>query len=301
MKCLRTLNLSGNMLNEVPKEIGELIHLRYMDLSRSRNLKKLPDAVCDLYNLQTLVLVHCYELEKLPKAMGKLINLKHLYVDGSFMLTYLPKGIGNLKSLEALDCFYVLEGDDEALKFGDLGIMDQLQGSLEIKYFGNNARNDASEIEKAELRNKEHLSHLGVNFLAGREQRKGDSEIVKALQPHQNLKSLDIWNCQMGTTESLYWIKSLRNLRKLHLACWIFCEVLPPLGKLPSLKILEIEGMEKVKKVGVEFLGIEEEEEEEVSGILFPKLKLLSFGFMENWEEWAFFSEMTIMPGLSFL
>ncbi|PRQ20623.1 putative leucine-rich repeat domain, L domain-containing protein [Rosa chinensis] len=266
MKCLRTLNFSGNKLNEVPKEIGELIHLRYMDLSWNRVLKELPDAVCDLCNLQTLVLEWCGQLEKLPKAMGKLINLKHLYGD-----------------------------DDEALKLGDLGIMDQLHGRLSIRYLGN--KDDASEIEKAQLGNKEHLSHLRVFFQEGdEEQRKGDEEIVKALQPHQNLESLDIWWCQF--TESLYWIKSLRNLRKLYLYGWRFCEFLPSLGKLPSLEILDIREMKKVKKVGVEFLGIEEEEEQ-VSGILFPKLKRLSFESMENWEEWAFVSEITIMPRLS--
>ncbi|XP_062026804.1 disease resistance protein RGA2-like [Rosa rugosa] len=303
MKCLRTLNLSrnwrsGSMLNEVPKEIGELIHLRYMDLSGNDKLKELPDAVCDLYNLQTLVLKFCRQLEKLPKAMGKLINLKHLYVWACLKLRYLPKGIGSLKSLQVLDWFYVCEGDDdddEALKLGDLGIMDQLQGILSIGRLGN--KDDASEIEKAQLGNKEHLSRLGVWFQPGNEeQRKGDEEIVKALQPHQNLESLDILSCH-GTTESLYWIKSLHNLRFVSLGYWRFCEVLPPLGKLPSLEILQISGMEKVKKVGVEFLGIEEEEE--VSGILFPKLKLLTFSDLKNWEEWAFVSEITIMPRLS--
>ncbi|KAK9929644.1 hypothetical protein M0R45_026736 [Rubus argutus] len=118
MKCLRTLNLSHNNLNELPKEIGELIHLRYLDLSNSEALKELPDAVCDLVNLQTLVLDCCKELEKLPKAMGKLMNLKHLYVWGCGKLMYLPKGIRSLKSLQALDRFYVCdyEEDDEALK-----------------------------------------------------------------------------------------------------------------------------------------------------------------------------------------
>ncbi|XP_024172087.1 putative disease resistance RPP13-like protein 1 [Rosa chinensis] len=229
--------------------------------------------------------------------MGKLINLKHLYVWGCWRLRYLPKGIGSLKSLQVLDRpFYVCEGDDEALKLGDLGIMDQLQGSLEIQYLG---KDDASEIEKAQLGNKEHLSHLRVFFKDEYgEQRKGDEEIVKALQPHQNLESLLIWYCQIGTTESLYWIKSLHNLRRVELYGWKFCEVLPPLGKLPSLEILEIRFMEKVRKVGVEFLGIEEEEEQ-VSSILFPKLKQLTFRSLYNWEEWAFVSEITIMPRLS--
>jgi hypothetical protein len=45
--------------------------------------------------------------------------------------------------------------------------------------------------------------------------------------------------------------------------------------------------MNNVKKVGVEFLGIEEEEIETLSGgILFPKLKDLQFVDMPNWEEW---------------
>ncbi|PRQ20454.1 putative P-loop containing nucleoside triphosphate hydrolase, leucine-rich repeat domain, L [Rosa chinensis] len=299
MKCLRTLNLRGNKLNEVPKEIGELIHLRYMNLSRSGNFKELPDAVCDLYNLQTLDVSCCDQLEKLPKAMGKLINLKHLHVWGCEELRYLPKGIGSLKSLQVLDWFYLCEGDDEALKLGDLGIMDQLQGSLFIDGLGN--KEDASEIEKAQLGNKEHLSHLGVVFQVGDEdgeQRKGDEEILNALQPHQNLEYLVIGNGH-ATIESLYRIKSLHNLRKLHLYNWRFWEVLPPLGKLPSLEILEIWAMKKVKKVGVEFLGIEEEEEEQVSGILFPKLKQLWFFALKNWEEWAFLSEITIMPRLS--
>ncbi|XP_062016940.1 putative disease resistance protein RGA4 [Rosa rugosa] len=309
MKNLRTLNLSGNyFLIELPKEVGALIHLRYMDLSQNCFLTELPDAVCDLYNLQTLVLIECRSLEKLPKAMGKLINLKHLYVGGCDELRYLPKGIGSLKCLQALDYFNVQRhGDNEALKLGDLGIMDQLQGSLEIERLGENAKHDASEIEKAQLRKKEHLSHLVVAFKSeygALEQRKGDSEIVKALQPHQNLESLSISHCH-GTTESLYWIKSLHGLRKLVLYEWKYCELLPPLGKLPSLEILEIRRMSNVKKVGVEFLGIEEEQ---VSGILFPKLKLLSFFGMTKWEEWegitkedSSSSEITIMPRLSSL
>ncbi|PRQ56753.1 putative P-loop containing nucleoside triphosphate hydrolase, leucine-rich repeat domain, L [Rosa chinensis] len=222
MKCLRTLNLCSNMLNEVPKEISELIHLRYMNLSDNEALKELPDAVCDLYNLQTLDLKCCEELERLPKAMGKLINLKHLYVAGCSKLRYLPKGIGSLKSLQVLDCFYVCEGDnDEALKLGYLGIMDQLQGRLRIERLGHNAEDDASEIEKAQLGSKEHISDFFVVFQGNENpdavQRNGDAEIVKALlQPNQNLESLSIYYCH-GTTESLYRIKSLRNLRQLSL------------------------------------------------------------------------------------
>ncbi|KAK9929857.1 hypothetical protein M0R45_026931 [Rubus argutus] len=308
LKCLRTLNLSHNIISKLPKEIGELIHLRYLDLSWNRTLKELPDAVCDLFNLQTLVLVRCEELEKLPKAMGKLINLKHLYVWGCFELKYLPKVIGSLKSLQALDWFPVCGHgddveDDEVLKLGDLGIMDQLQGMLWIDRLGN--ANDASEVEKAQLGNKKHLSHLELDFGDGNEeQRESDEELLKALQPHQNLERLSIWNCHC-TTWPIDWIESLHNLRRVALIDWKFCEVLPPLGKLPSLEDLGIYTMNNVKKVGVEFLGIEEEIETFSAGILFPKLKCLHFFDMPNWEEWEGVikdsSEITIMPRLSFL
>lgn len=79
LKCLRTLNLKGNSIEELPEAIGELIHLRYLNLSKNSCLKELPDTVGNLYNLQTLCLIYCKSLVKLPATMRKLINLKHLY------------------------------------------------------------------------------------------------------------------------------------------------------------------------------------------------------------------------------
>ncbi|XP_004301485.1 PREDICTED: putative disease resistance protein At3g14460-like [Fragaria vesca subsp. vesca] len=185
--------------------------------------------------------------------------------------------------------------------------MEQLHGSLRIDRVGSIAKDDASEIEKAQLGKKKHLRSLGVRFQEeDGEQRKGDDEIVKALlQPHENLERLFIFHCH-GTIESLYRIKSLQNLRHVNLYDWRFCEVLPPLGKLPSLEVLEIQKMDIVKKVGDEFFGIEKQDSETLSaGILFPKLKQLSSWGMFKWQEWEGItrdsSEIIIMPRLSSL
>ncbi|KAL6144975.1 hypothetical protein ACLB2K_055664 [Fragaria x ananassa] len=103
LKSLRSLNLSENSIIEVPKEIGGLIHLRYMDLSENYQLKELPDSLGDLYNLQTLRLVGCSELVKLldEEVMKKLTKLKHLYVDGCRRLK--SKGIRGLTGMQKLD------------------------------------------------------------------------------------------------------------------------------------------------------------------------------------------------------
>ncbi|KAL6195716.1 hypothetical protein ACLB2K_031334 [Fragaria x ananassa] len=67
-KNLRTLTLCpqrDSSLEEIPKTIGGLIHLRYLDLSGNNKLKELPSPVGNLYNLQTLQLVGCSSLNKL--------------------------------------------------------------------------------------------------------------------------------------------------------------------------------------------------------------------------------------------
>ncbi|KAM5578417.1 hypothetical protein ABKV19_008634 [Rosa sericea] len=320
-KSLRTLNLSKNSIQEVPKEIGGLIHLRYLDLSQNDELKELPDSLCDLYNLQTLRLVGCSQLVKFPdeEAMRKLTKLKHLYVKDSLRLK--SKGIGRLTGLQKLDVFR-LNGYDGAdkegtLKLQDLKNLNQLEGSLWIEHL--ESLEDASEGVKACLSEKHLLHHLELDFLClnGCEKRvreegtgQNDREILNGLQPHGGLESLTIWNCQLATSPCPNWILSLHNLTRLGLGYFGNCELLSgPFGRLPSLETLVFEGMEKVKKVGVELLGIEERELQSSSSsssslILFPKLKSLEFWHMEEWEEWEgvggdFQNNITIMPSLS--
>ncbi|CAL8107299.1 unnamed protein product [Prunus armeniaca] len=301
LKCLRTLNLSGNSMKELPKEIGELIHLRYIDLSYNYYFEKLPDTICGLYNLSTLSLVWCSKLKKLPENMGNLINLKHLYVNRCEDLKSLPKGIGRLTSLQALDVCPCGGDNDEAFQIGDLRKLN-LEGSLEIQLVGD--ATDKSEVEKAQLWDKK-LFHLTVDF--ERQTNSSSSvEILNALRPHPDLESLGIWY-HNGTTWP-NWIQSLKNLRFLTLAWGTQCE-LWPLGKLEYLERLTLWNVDGMRKVGVEFLGLEDQTSFGIRSpplILFPKLKRLCFAVMPNWEEWEGVeewtkedSEITIMPCLS--
>lgn len=53
------------------------------------------------------------------------------------------------------------------------------------------------------------------------------------------------------------WIVSSMNLKKLGLYQFYRCEIMPPLGNLPSLELLQIWLMKSVKRVGDELFGIE--------------------------------------------
>lgn len=135
--------------------------------------------------------------------------------------------------------------------------------------------------------------------------------MLSFLEPPESLEFLSISCYCGGTFSSPNWMLSLHCLRTLVLRSWKNCEFLPPLGKLPSLEILTIDGMPSVKKVGVDFLGIEETSAKlKLSSptASFPKLKKLSFSGMCSWDEWEGMggcaeedSEVRIMPCISSL
>ncbi|CBI39349.3 unnamed protein product, partial [Vitis vinifera] len=108
-----------------------------------------------------------------------------------------------------------------------------------------------------------------------------EMDVLNSLQPHLNLKKLSIMEygglklpCWIGDSSFCKMVDvTLINCRK--------CISLPCLGQLPLLKNLRIEGMEEVKKVGVEFLG-----GPSLSIKAFPSLESLSFVNMPKWVNW---------------
>ncbi|KAJ6386610.1 hypothetical protein OIU78_016520 [Salix suchowensis] len=280
--CMRSLNLAGSLIKEIPKEVGKLIHLRHLNLEWCEELVSLPETMCDICNLQSLDVFGCSSLKELPRAIGKLINLRHLCIDESGV-AFMPKGIERLTCLRTLDCFIVCgggENESKAANLRELKNLDHIGGSLQIRNLRGGGIEEAAE---AQLKNKKRLLCLKLNF-------DSDSDgaiLIEVLQPPSDLERLRIYNYRGIVLPN--WMMALTRLQELELIGCGNLEVLPPLGRLPNLEMLVLRKV-GVRRLDAGFLGTEEVEnaninEGEIAKVTaFPKLKRLEICRVEEWD-----------------
>jgi hypothetical protein len=249
-KFLRMLDLSRRNLDSVPSSIGELKHLRHLDLSGNRKMKKLPDSITSLHNLQTLGLSACNSLQELPRDIKKLVNLRHLKIGGCYKLTYMPRGLGQLNNLRMLTSFVVHSGSHSShcADLRELNGLIQLRGSLRITNLGH-VKGVASEFKDATLKDLQHLRALGLDW----KPRDEDWDVVEdetsfeGFQPPPNLKVLKLSDYPGSRIPS--WVSSLTNLIKFDLYKCKKCQYLPSLSQLPSLKTLILCNMDVIEYI----------------------------------------------------
>ncbi|KAL6626865.1 hypothetical protein ACP70R_030591 [Stipagrostis hirtigluma subsp. patula] len=272
--------------------VGDLIHLRYLDL-RFSDISELPESVCKLYHLQVLDIRHCKNLIKLPTGVNNLISMRHLFVDDSsrFLAGYagIPY-IGKLTSLQELYWFNISK--DEAFNIKQLKELKEMGRSLSIGRLENIANKE--EAGSSGLKEKYRLNELNLSWSHNLDNRASDAEtyILEGLQPHPNLKHLRI--AHYSGTISPTWLANNLNIKYLESLYLQDCsrwEVLPPLGQLPYLRKLNFIGMEAILCIGSEFYG---------SGPLmgFQCLEELHFEKMPEWHSWYGVEETCFFPNL---
>ena len=144
-------------------------------------------------------------------------------------MTQFPRGIGRLISLRIL-CHFIISGKDdkEGCKLGELKNLNQLQGTLRIKWLGNVV--DVCETKHAQLKKKTHLRGLYLGFEGEDENDRRINNnvlVLNDLEPHPDLEYLEIYDYQ-GTTLYPNWMMSLMKLKTLHLFACPKLKGLPP-------------------------------------------------------------------------
>nr|XP_023923952.1 putative disease resistance protein RGA4 [Quercus suber] len=301
---LRTLDLSRLHIHVVPHSIGELKHLRYLDLSENENIEFLPDSITKLLNLLILKLRGCRLLKELPRCLKNLVKLRHLDISDSFKLTHMPLGLGHLTSLEILTRFVVRQEDLKASScnwhkkrqarsgggLSELKELSNLGGSLEIRYLGH-GEDDVVECKATNMKDKQHLQELTLRWKDIRDD--GETECydemsLEGLQPHPNLKSLELQNYMGVRIPS--WFSSLTNLVRFKLQDNKRLQHLPPLNQLPFLKSVILGRME-----ALEYIWIDEENVSNVLGAssssssktpFFPSLSSLQLRWCPKLKGW---------------
>ncbi|RYQ87542.1 hypothetical protein Ahy_B09g095053 isoform C [Arachis hypogaea] len=281
-------------IKSLPESIGELIYLRYLNLSEAR-IVTLPESICKLYNLQTLILRDCYELEMLPSCMQDLVNLQHLDIRGVPRLKEMPKKMSKLKHLNFLSYYIIGEHEENGIR--ELGTLDNLDGSFDILNL-ENVKNSGEALE-AKMGNKRHINTLKLYwFTGGYMDVETERHILEELQPHENLKELSIEGYRGETFPDWLGLSRYSSMTKLSLQRCKNCCKLPSLGQLPSLQHLEFSELDGLEKIDLAFYNNSGSFEQETP---FKCLETLKIEKMAHWREWHFPDEFDGFPELRIL
>ncbi|EAZ40860.1 hypothetical protein OsJ_25341 [Oryza sativa Japonica Group] len=295
--CLRILDLSDSLVHDIPGAIGNLIYLRLLDLDKT-NICSLPEAIGSLQSLQILNLQGCESLRRLPLATTQLCNLRRLGLAGT-PINLVPKGIGRLKFLNDLEGFPIGGGNDNT-KIQDGWNLEELAHLSQLRQLGMIKLERATPCSSRDpflLTEKKHLKVLNLHCTEQTDEAYSEEgisnveKIFEKLAPPHNLEVLAIVNFFGRRFPTWLGTNHLSSVKYVLLIDCKSCVHLPPIGQLPNLKYLKINGASAITKIGPEFVGCWEGNLRSTEAVAFPKLEWLVIEDMPNWEEWSFVEE----------
>ncbi|XP_078158826.1 disease resistance protein RGA2-like [Carex rostrata] len=204
---LQNLTLKYSRFKELPTKIGNLISLEYMLVHGCFYLALLPESICQLKALKKLCLIDCTLLKELPIDMGSLYNLQTLEIINTGV-SCLPPSLSKFVGIKLLKVNLICETIGWLKDFPDLG------GSLCLSNL--NEISNLRDVQCANLVGMHNLEQLRLSWdrscwdtrhidgsvleliiTSGQNiflERQSSVSVMVCLQPHPNLKKLEIRN-----------------------------------------------------------------------------------------------------------
>lgn len=272
--CLE--NVPNLTLNSILDHISTLPDLEHLDLSGNSCIKAIPVSIGGLRKLHTLDLSHCRNLKKLPGNMAHMESLKFLIVDDcrSLDMSTLPINKNLIFFL-----YFAVQAAEGEHRSNLILLKDVSPDVLRISRLEN--VKSVQEAREIELQKQRSLVGLTLDWTRGLNGFVEDKELLRELMPPRGLRMFELQGYNSASFPA--WLRGisiyLPNLIIVLLKGLSRCSSLPPLGQLPNLRTLVLEGMPSITKMDRCIFG---------DGMkVFPQLEMFTISDMENLEEWS--------------
>ncbi|KAF7150901.1 hypothetical protein RHSIM_Rhsim02G0079100 [Rhododendron simsii] len=259
-KLVKVLDLQDAPLDQLHEEVGNLLHLRYLSVKRTK-VKIIPKSIGNLHNLQTLNLKYSQVSVLQIGILSRLRKLRHLIGNG----VKIQGGIGHLEELQTLKR---IMANDDLIK--ELENLRQLR-KLSIK----DVKKEHAKALYTTVEKMNFLQFLKVEFIQGDTilDLHSLSSPPKSLQrlyfidhlemlPNwisrlHNLVSLGLINSWLTGAHAIKALQALPNLIELIFYQWYDGEQLYfDVGGFPKLKRLTLQDLGRLNSVIIEEGGL---------------------------------------------
>ncbi|KAG1361134.1 putative disease resistance RPP13-like protein 1 [Cocos nucifera] len=311
---LRCLRLRGTPLTHVPKGIGKLKHLNHLEgfvMGHDDRRDAQDDDGCDLKELQSLSQLRFLEINRLERTQpaGAPVLANRSFLRTLILNCEQPEGEVEAIAIQRIDKIYdELSPQSTHLHrveinnfFGSGFPSWMMSPSLDVSFPNlTNIRlfyckscpqlpplGLLPQLKYLHVGRAGAIKTIGPEFLGPRASSAATSFPKLEELEFEYMLKWEEWSFGMveGVGEERRGApKLLPRLMMLKLRRCPKLRALPPLGLLPQLKSLTIDGAHAIKTIGPEFLGPRASS----AATSFPKLQELMLADMKNWKEWSF-------------